>query len=42
LGVKTLATLSDGTTIPNPRHLKRQLKKLKRFHRAVSRKRKGS
>jgi putative transposase len=42
LGVKTLATLSDGTTIPNPRHLKRRLKKLKRLHRAVSRKRKGS
>jgi putative transposase len=42
LGVKTLATLSDGTVIANPRHLKRQLKKLKRLQRAVSRKRKGS
>jgi putative transposase len=42
LSVKSLATLSDGTSIPNPRHLKRQLKKLKRFHRAVSRKHKGS
>ncbi|MGH2479091.1 MAG: RNA-guided endonuclease InsQ/TnpB family protein, partial [Ktedonobacteraceae bacterium] len=42
LGVKTLATLSDGTVIANPRHLKRRLKKLKRFHRAVSRKVKGS
>jgi putative transposase len=42
LGVKTLATLSDGTVIPNPRPLKRCLRKLKRFHRAVSRKRKGS
>ncbi len=42
LGVKTLATLSDGTTIPNPRHLKRRLKTLKRLQRAVSRKRKGS
>jgi putative transposase len=42
LGVKALATLSDGTVIPNPKPLKRRLKKLKRFHRAVSRKRKGS
>jgi putative transposase len=42
LGVKTLATLSDGTVLPNPRHLKRRLKKLKRLHRAVTRKEKGS
>ncbi|MGH2517555.1 MAG: RNA-guided endonuclease InsQ/TnpB family protein [Ktedonobacterales bacterium] len=42
LGVKTLATLSDGTVIANPKPLKRRLKKLKRLHRAVSRKRKGS
>jgi putative transposase len=42
LGVKTLATLSDGTVIPNPKPLKRYLKKLKRLHRAVSRKHKGS
>jgi putative transposase len=42
LGVKTLATLSDGTIIPNPRPLKRRLKKLKRFQRSVSRKVKGS
>jgi len=42
LGVKSLATFSDGTVIPNPRHLKRRLKKLKRYHRAVSRKVKGS
>jgi putative transposase len=42
LGVKRLATISDGTVIPNPRHLKRRLKKLKRLQRAVSRKRKGS
>ena len=42
LGVKTLATLSDGTRIPNPRPLKRRLRKIKRLHRAVSRKRKGS
>jgi putative transposase len=42
LGVKSLATLSDGTVIANPRHLKRRVKKLKRLHRAVSRKAKGS
>jgi putative transposase len=41
LGVKTLATLSDGTVIPNPRHLKRRLKKLKRLQRVVSRRKKG-
>jgi putative transposase len=42
LGIKALATLSDGTIIPNPRPLKRRLKNLKRFQRAVSRKVKGS
>src|SRR5215813_4542664 len=42
LGVQTLATLSNGTTIPNPRHLKQRLKTLKRLQRALSRKRKGS
>jgi putative transposase len=42
LGVKTLATLSDGTAIPNPKPLKRRLKKIKRLHRAVTRKQKGS
>ena len=42
LGVKTLATLSDGTTEPNPRHLRTWLKKLKRLQRTVSRKPKGS
>jgi putative transposase len=42
LGVKVLATFSDGTVIANPRHLKCRLKKIKRFHRAVSRKQKGS
>jgi transposase len=41
LGIKTLATLSDGTVIPNPRHLKRRLKKLKRLQRVVSRRQKG-
>jgi putative transposase len=42
LGVKALATLSDGATEPNPRHLRQQLGKIKRFQRAVSRKQKGS
>ena len=41
LGVKRLATLSDGEVIPNPRHLKRRLKKLKRLQRVVSRRQKG-
>ena len=36
-----LATLSDGEVIPNPRHLKRRLKKLKRLQRVVSRRQKG-
>ncbi|HEU5199349.1 MAG TPA: RNA-guided endonuclease TnpB family protein, partial [Ktedonobacterales bacterium] len=40
LGVKALATFSDGTVIPNPRHLKHRLKKLKRLHRVVSRRKK--
>jgi putative transposase len=42
LGVKALATLLDRTVIPNPRHLKRRLNKVKRLHRAMSRKAKGS
>jgi IS605 OrfB family transposase len=42
LGIKRLATLSDGTEEPNPRHLKLHLRKIKRFQRAVSRKVKGS
>jgi putative transposase len=42
LGIKHLATLSDGEVIPNPRHLKRRLKKLKRVQRMVSRRQKGS
>lgn len=42
LGIKSLATLSDGTVIANPKPLKRRLRKIKRLHRAVSRKPKGS
>ena len=41
LGIKHLATLSDGEVIANPRHLKRGLKKLKRLQRVVSRRQKG-
>jgi putative transposase len=42
LGVKTLATLSDGTPIENPRPLKHALKRLKRLERQKSRRKKGS
>jgi putative transposase len=42
LGVKTLATLSDGTTFANPRALGRRLRKLRQLHRSLSRKQKGS
>ena len=42
LGIKTFATLSDGTEIRNPKNLKKSLKKLKRMQRSVSRKVKGS
>ncbi len=42
LGMQTLATLSDGTVIPNHRHLKRRVKKIKRLQRAVGRRQKGS
>lgn len=42
LGIKTLATCSDGTTYENPKALKKNLKKLKRKQRQLSRKKKGS
>src|SRR5258706_2701386 len=42
LGLKRLATLSDGAIAENPRHLKTRLRKIKRLHRAVTRKVKGS
>ena len=42
LGVKHLATLSDGTVIPNPRALDTRLKALRNAQRALSRKTKGS
>src|SRR5436305_3782001 len=42
LGIKTLATLSDGSVIENPKALRSNLKKLKRLSRRHSRKQKGS
>ena len=42
LGIKTLATLSDGTVFENPKALKSNLKCLKRLQRGLSRKVKGS
>ena len=42
LGVKTLATLSDGTVIENPRYLQKSERKLKKAQQALSRKTKGS
>jgi putative transposase len=42
LGIKTLATCSDGQTFPNPKALKTNLDKLKRRSRQLSRKVKGS
>lgn len=42
LGIKTLATCSDGTTFPNPKALSSNLKKLKRIQRRFSKKKKGS
>ena len=42
LGVKNLATLSDGTVIPNPRALNTGLRALRKAQQALSRKVKGS
>ena len=41
LGIKTLATCSDGEVFENPRSLGKNLKKLQRLARRVSRKQKG-
>ena len=38
LGIKAMATCSDGTVYANPKALKNNLKKLKRLHRQLSRK----
>ena len=42
LGIKTLATLSDGVTFDNPRALKHAQKKLRRLERQKSRRKLGS
>ncbi len=42
LGIKTLASCSDGTVFENPRALKHAQKKLRRLDRAKSRRKKGS
>ena len=42
LGIKTLATLSDGTIFPNPRALGRRIAKLRKLSRSLCRKQKGS
>ena len=42
LGIKDLATLSDGTTIPNPHALDARLKALRKAQKALSRKTMGS
>jgi len=42
LGVKTLATVSDGREIANPKALRKRLKRLQRLSRWHSRKHKGS
>lgn len=42
LGIKTLATLSDGMTVENPHFLRENQAKLKRMQRHLSRKKLGS
>ena len=42
LGIKTLATLSNGNTFPNPRALGRRIAKLRKLSKSLSRKKKGS
>lgn len=42
LGVKALATLSDGTVVANPRITQRFAKRLRRANKALARKQKGS
>ncbi len=41
LGIKTLAMCSDGTAIANPKALRKNIKKLIRAHRRLSRRKKG-
>jgi putative transposase len=42
VGLESFATLSDGTTIPNPRYFKTAQAKLRRAQRRVARRKKGS
>jgi putative transposase len=42
VGLKAFYTDSEGNTVANPRYLRQAEKKLKRLHRRVSRKKKGS
>src|SRR5262249_29858263 len=42
MGLTTFLTASDGETVANPRFLRKAEQKLKRLHRRVSRKKKGS
>ena len=42
LGIKALATISDGTVIENPRYLRKSERRLKMAQKALSRKVKGS
>ena len=42
LGIKTLATVSDGTSFANPKHLERSQSALKHLQRKLSRQKKGS
>lgn len=42
VGLSSLATMSDGTLIPNPRHAKRAEKELRRRQRALARCKRGS
>ena len=41
LGIKTLAMCSDGTAIANPKALRKNIKRLIRAHRRISRRKKG-
>jgi putative transposase len=42
VGLKSFYTDSEGNTVANPRYLRKAEKHLKRLHRCVSRKKKGS
>ena len=42
MGLKAFLTDSEGNTVPNPRHLRKAEGRLKRLHRQLSRKKKGS